>query len=381
MSDSTPRLLVAVRDLTIDFRVDEANTLRAANGVSFEIPENSTVALVGESGSGKSVTALSIMGLLPDNASIGRGSRILYGGADLLQLRGRRLQALRGRDISMIFQEPMSSLNPVFTIGFQLVEVLTRHAGLPRKHARARAIELLQEVEIPEPQARIRAYPFELSGGQQQRAMIAMALACGPRLLIADEPTTALDVTVQKQILDLLARLQREHRMSMLFITHDLGIVGEIADRVVVMRAGEVREQGPVAAVYASPQDAYTRALLACRPQIARRPARLPVIEDFLAPREASGNARRAPARAHRRRADRARSARSVEDLLHQGRITPSAADSRCEGRLVQGCPRQDARGSRRIRIGQDNACAHARATPGRDGWASAVRRQGGPDR
>ena len=288
MTDSNPRLLIAVRDLTIDFRVDDANTLRAVNGVSFDIPENSTVALVGESGSGKSVTALSIMGLLPDNAAIGRGSRILYGGADLLQLRGRKLQALRGRDISMIFQEPMSSLNPVFTIGFQLVEVLTRHAGLSRKQARARAIGLLHEVEIPEPQARIRAYPFELSGGQQQRAMIAMALACGPRLLIADEPTTALDVTVQKQILDLLARLQREHRMSMLFITHDLGIVGEIADRVIVMRAGEVQEQGPVASVYASPQDAYTRALLACRPQIARRPSRLPVIEDFLAPREES---------------------------------------------------------------------------------------------
>jgi peptide/nickel transport system ATP-binding protein len=289
MSNSEPRPLVAVRDLTVDFRVDDVTSLRAVNGVTFDIPEHSTVALVGESGSGKSVTALSIMGLLPGNASIG-GSRILYGGADLLQLRGRKLQVLRGREISMIFQEPMSSLNPVFTIGFQLVEVLTRHTGLGRRQARARAIELLREVEIPEPQARIGAYPFELSGGQQQRAMIAMALACGPRLLIADEPTTALDVTVQKQILDLLARLQRDHRMSILFITHDLGIVGEIADRVVVMRAGEVREQGRVAAVYAAPQDAYTRALLACRPNITRRPSRLPVIEDFLAPGEAAGD-------------------------------------------------------------------------------------------
>jgi peptide/nickel transport system ATP-binding protein len=232
------------------------------------------------------VSALAIMGLLPGNASIGPGSRILYEGADLLKLRRRKLQAMRGREISMIFQEPMSSLNPVFTIGFQLVEVLTRHMGLSRRQARARAIELLREVEIAEPQARIDAYPFELSGGQQQRAMIAMALACGPRLLIADEPTTALDVTVQKQILELLARLQRAHRMSMLFITHDLGIVGEIAHRVVVMRAGEVREQGSVEAVYGSPRDAYTRALLACRPQIAQRPLRLPVIDDFLSPQE-----------------------------------------------------------------------------------------------
>jgi peptide/nickel transport system ATP-binding protein len=285
MTGRETRPLVAVRDLTVDFRIDAATSLRAVSSVSFDVPENATVGLVGESGSGKSVTALSIMGLLPRNAAIGHGSRILHEGADLLHLRGRALRALRGQDISIIFQEPMSSLNPVFTVGFQLVEVLTRHAGLSRKQARARAVELLREVEIPEPQTRIDAYPFELSGGQQQRAMIAMALACGPRLLIADEPTTALDVTVQKQILELLARLQREHRMSMLFITHDLGIVGEIAHRVVVMRAGEVREAGDVRAVYGSPKDAYTRALLACRPQITRRPPRLPVIEDFLSSR------------------------------------------------------------------------------------------------
>jgi peptide/nickel transport system ATP-binding protein len=284
MSERETGPLVAVRDLTIDFRVDDATHLRAVNGVGFEVPENATVGLVGESGSGKSVTALSIMGLLPPNARVGPASRILYEGKDLLQLRPRRMQAIRGREISMIFQEPMSSLNPVFSVGFQLVEVLTRHAGLSRRQARARAIELLREVEIPEPQTRVDAYPFELSGGQQQRAMIAMALACGPRLLIADEPTTALDVTVQKQIMELLARLQQQHRMSMLFITHDLALVGEIADRVVVMRAGEVREEGPVRDVYEAPQDAYTRALLACRPSLSRRPARLPVIEDFLGP-------------------------------------------------------------------------------------------------
>jgi peptide/nickel transport system ATP-binding protein len=288
MNETVQRPLLAVRDLTIDFRIDDATTLRAVDGVSFDVPENATVGLVGESGSGKSVTALSIMGLLPRNASLGQGSRTLYEGSNLLELRGRRLQQMRGRDISMIFQEPMSSLNPVFTIGFQLTEVLTRHMGLSRRQARARAIELLREVEIAEPQSRIDSYPFELSGGQQQRAMIAMALACGPRLLIADEPTTALDVTVQKQILELLARLQREHRMSMLFITHDLGLIGQIAQRVIVMRAGAVREQGAVGTVFSAPHDAYTRALLACRPQIARRPSRLPVVEDFLEPPSAA---------------------------------------------------------------------------------------------
>jgi peptide/nickel transport system ATP-binding protein len=283
MSQRDTQPIVEVRDLTIDFRIDDATVLRAVDGVGFDVPENATVGLVGESGSGKSVTALSIMGLLPGNARVGAASRVLYEGKDLLRLSRRRMRAIRGREISMIFQEPMSSLNPVFTVGFQLTEVLTRHARLSRRQASARAIELLHEVEIPEPHTRVKAYPFELSGGQQQRAMIAMALACGPRLLIADEPTTALDVTVQKQIMELLARLQQQHRMSMLFITHDLALVGEIADRVVVMRSGEVREQGATEAVYAAPQDAYTRALLACRPSLSRRPARLPVIEDFLA--------------------------------------------------------------------------------------------------
>ena len=282
MKHSDTPALLAVRNLTIDFRVDPATTVRAVDRVSFDVPPNATVGLVGESGSGKSVTALSVIGLLPDNAMIDRGGSILWDGRDLLTLPTRHLQAIRGRDISMIFQEPMSSLNPVFSIGFQLAEVLVRHAALSRRQARARAIELLREVDIPEPQARVDAYPHQLSGGQQQRAMIAMALACEPSLLIADEPTTALDVTVQKQILELLARLQHEHRMSVLFITHDLGLVREIADRVVVMRGGEVREEGPVAAVYSTPQDAYTKALLACRPRLSRRPVRLPVIEDFL---------------------------------------------------------------------------------------------------
>jgi len=279
--------LLAVRNLTIDFRIGPDTTVRATNHVSFDVPVNSTVGLVGESGSGKSVTALSIIGLLPENAVIDAGS-IGWNGRDLLKLHARELQTLRGRDISMIFQEPMSSLNPVFSIGFQLVEVLMRHAALSRRQARGRAIELLREVDIPQPQARVDAYPHQLSGGQQQRVMIAMALACEPGLLIADEPTTALDVTIQKQILELLARLQRKHRMSVLFITHDLGLVSEIADRVVVMRSGDVKEEGPVSSVYNAPQDAYTKALLACRPRLNRRPMKLPVIEDFLEGRSAA---------------------------------------------------------------------------------------------
>jgi peptide/nickel transport system ATP-binding protein len=182
----------------------------------------------------------------------------------------------------MVFQDPMSSLNPVFTIGFQLAEVLTRHLNLTRGQARARAIELLGEVGIPDPRARVGAYPFQLSGGQQQRVMIAMAIACEPKLLIADEPTTALDVTVERQILGLIAGLQKRRQMAMLFITHDLALVAEIADYVVVMRAGEIREQGGVRQIFEAPRDSYTRALLACRPPLARRPRRLPVIDDFL---------------------------------------------------------------------------------------------------
>src|SRR5258705_10080422 len=199
-----------------------------------------------------------------------------------MKLPTRDLRNLRGADISMIFQEPMTSLNPVFTVGYQLEEVLKLHMGLSGRKARARSIALLTEVGIPDPRRRIDAYPSQLSGGQQQRVMIAMAIACEPKLLIADEPTTALDVTIQKQILDLIAELQRRHQMSVLFITHDLAVVGEIADYVVVMRNGEIREQGPAKAVFENPLDAYTKALLLCRPSLDRRPVRLPVIEDFI---------------------------------------------------------------------------------------------------
>ena len=272
-----------MRDLKVDFRLDDGAVLHAVKGVSFEVRANETVALVGESGSGKSVSALAILGLLPAaNARVLAGSTIRYRQRDLPGLTPREMTALRGAEISMVFQEPMSSLNPVFSIGFQLVEVLKQHLGLRRGRARERAIELLQEVGIPEPRTRADAYPHQLSGGQQQRVMIAMAIACEPRLLIADEPTTALDITVQKQILALLSGLRKRRRMAMLFITHDLGLVAEVANRVIVMRDGEIREQGSVKQVFSAPEDPYTKALLACRPPLARRPMRLPVVEDFL---------------------------------------------------------------------------------------------------
>ncbi len=252
-----------------------------AQGISFDIPENTTVALVGESGSGKSVTAMAVLNLLPDNAE--RQGAITFQGRDLLSATVHELQALRGKDIACVFQAPMSSLNPVFTIGAQLCEPLMKHLGLSARQAMARAEALLAEVGLPEPKRRLGAYPHELSGGQQQRVMIAMALSCEPKLLIADEPTTALDVTIQRQILELLASVKARHRMSMLFISHDLGVVGEIADQVVVMRQGTVRERGPVADIFANPQDAYTRALLACRPTLSNTGSRLMVIDEHMA--------------------------------------------------------------------------------------------------
>ncbi len=280
MSDN---VLVGVENLRIGFRLDRNTTFEAVKGVSFDIPENSTVALVGESGSGKTVSAMAILGLLPtESAVVSPSSVIRYAGSNLLQADKAALRAIRGKEISMIFQEPMSSLNPVLRVADQIVEVLILHMGMSRAQALRRAQELLQEVGIPEPARRINSYPHELSGGQQQRVMIAIAIACEPKLIIADEPTTALDVTIQRQILDLIATLQQKHLMSVLFITHDLDVVGEIADRVVVMQDGEIKESGSAAQIFEAPQHPYTKALLACRPRADRRPTRLPVIEDFL---------------------------------------------------------------------------------------------------
>ena len=274
-------MLLSIQDLEVAFRMGRGVKAQAVKGVSFDIPENTTVALVGESGSGKSVTAMSVLNLLPDNAE--RSGRILWQGQDLLQARLPALQALRGKAIACVFQDPMSSLNPVFNVGQQLCEPLLKHMGLGRAAALQRAEALLGEVGIPEPRRRLGSYPHEMSGGQQQRVMIAIALACEPKLLIADEPTTALDVTIQRQILELLGKLKTERRMSVLFISHDLGLVGEIADRVVVMRHGVIREQGPVAQMFEAPQDDYTKALLACRPSLEGNPARLMVIDDHMA--------------------------------------------------------------------------------------------------
>ena len=281
--ETTP--LLSVRDLRVDFKVGRHQLFHAVKGVSFDVPANGTMALVGESGSGKSVTSMAILRLLPDNAVI--GGSIRFDGRDLAQEDMAAIKKLRGNDISVIFQEPMTSLNPVFAIGDQIGETLRLHAGLRGQALRTRVIELLDEVGIPDPKRAIGRYPHELSGGQQQRVMIAIAIACNPRLLIADEPTTALDVTIQKQILDLIARLQREHAMSVLFITHDLRVVGEFADEVVVMQHGEVREQGSVAAIFDGARHPYTQALLACRPSLEHRPARLPVVADFMSGRVA----------------------------------------------------------------------------------------------
>jgi peptide/nickel transport system ATP-binding protein len=292
-------MLLSIQDLKVAFRMGLKDGVpqlaeavgRGAQGVSFDVAENQTLALVGESGSGKSVTAMSIVNLLPDNAV--RSGRILWRGKDLLQASAPELRALRGREIACVFQDPMSSLNPVFSVGQQLIEPLVTHLGLRPKAALARAEELLNEVGIPDPARRLKSYPHELSGGQQQRVMIAMALACEPKLLIADEPTTALDVTIQRQIMELLARLKARHGLSVLFISHDLALVGEIADKVVVMRQGTIREQGPVAQIFSAPQDAYTKALLACRPGLTEdNPARLMVIDDHIAGRGAQGQSK-----------------------------------------------------------------------------------------
>jgi peptide/nickel transport system ATP-binding protein len=287
MADMNP--ILQVKNLDVRFRIDRKHEpFQAVKAISFDVPTNTTVALVGESGSGKSVTAMSILGLLPENGIISADSQILFqragsaGGRNLVRAPLAEMQAIRGKEISVIFQEPMTSLNPVFPVGDQIGEVLRLHMGMGMKAAHERTIELLNEVGIPNPKLRVHSFPHEMSGGQQQRVMIAMAIACEPKLLIADEPTTALDVTIQKQILDLLAGLQEKHQMSLLFITHDLGVVGDIADTVVVMQNGVIQEQGTVEQIFHAPQHPYTKALLACRPRLDRRPTRLPVIDDFV---------------------------------------------------------------------------------------------------
>ncbi|WP_033288110.1 ABC transporter ATP-binding protein [Amycolatopsis jejuensis] len=269
--------LLRIDDLHVDFLTDRGWTT-VVNGVSFDVGPGEIVGLVGESGSGKSVTSLSVLRLLPESYTRTPEGHVWYQGRDLVGLPPRELRDIRGNEISMIFQEPMTSLNPAFTIGDQIAEVYRRHKGGSRRAAFARAAEMLDLVGVPDAGNRVKDYPHEFSGGMRQRAMIAMALACEPRLLIADEPATALDVTVQAQIVALLARLRDETGCGILFITHDLGLVVELADRVVVMYAGEVVETAAALDLYNVPKHPYTAGLLNAMPQLGVRGKELPVI-------------------------------------------------------------------------------------------------------
>jgi microcin C transport system ATP-binding protein len=272
--DAINQPLLAIRDLSVSFHQQQGADVLAVDRVSFEIERGECVALVGESGSGKSVSALSILKLLPYPTAFHPSGNIRFKGQELLSLPENRMRAIRGNDISIIFQEPMTSLNPLHTIESQIGEILHLHNGISNTKARARTLELLTQVGIPEPETRLASYPHQLSGGQRQRVMIAMALANVPDLLIADEPTTALDVTVQAQILALLADIRKRLGMSLLFITHDLGIVRRIADRVCVMNGGKIVEQGPVEDVFTAPKHPYTKALLAAEPKPDPAPPR-----------------------------------------------------------------------------------------------------------
>jgi peptide/nickel transport system ATP-binding protein len=274
--------LLSIKNLSIQFNNDGTLSTAVSNN-SFNVAAGELVAIVGESGSGKSVTALSVLQLLPTQAVI--KGEILFGQdepVDLLQLSQNKINSIRGNKIAMIFQEPMTSLNPVFTCGYQVMEAIQLHQQVSKKTARQKTIELFEKVKLPEPENLLSRYPHELSGGQKQRVMIAMAMSCNPDILIADEPTTALDVTVQKTILELIKSLQVQNNMGVIFITHDLGVVADIADKILVMRQGEIVEQGPAKDILHVPQHPYTKALLACRPAGQQKEKRLPVVSDFI---------------------------------------------------------------------------------------------------
>jgi len=270
--------LLNIRNLTVRFAT-ATGSFTAVDGIDVHVDRGEVLAIVGESGSGKSVSMLAVMGLLPDSATI-TADEMTYDGRDISNLSGAERRRLIGREITMIFQEPVASLNPAFTVGFQIEEVLRLNLGLDRTQAQARARDLFRAVGIPEPEVKIKAYPHQLSGGQCQRVMIAIAIASNPRLLIADEPTTALDVTIQKQILDLLMKLQEDYGMALILITHDMGVVAETADRVVVQYKGKKMEEADVLSLFEAPQHPYTRALLAALPEHATGD-RLPTVSDF----------------------------------------------------------------------------------------------------
>jgi peptide/nickel transport system ATP-binding protein len=283
MSD---RKLLEIKNLVTEFRTD-GEVMKAVNDVSFTLNRGETIGIVGESGSGKSVTSLSVMRLIPSPPGTISGGEILFhkdenSSVDLVKLNEKDMRAIRGNDIAMIFQEPMTSLNPVFTCGDQVMEAILLHQKGNKKEAKAKTIALFKEVQLPRPEAIFDQYPHQISGGQKQRVMIAMAMSCNPSILIADEPTTALDVTVQQTILDLMLKLQREKDMGIMFITHDLGVIAELADKVVVMYKGKIVEQGPVLEIFSNPKHPYTKGLLACRPPLDVRLKRLPVVSDFM---------------------------------------------------------------------------------------------------
>jgi len=284
-------MLTNIQELETVFSTDEG-TVKAVDKVSFTLEKGRTVGVVGESGSGKSVTSLSLMRLIPNPPGRIVGGRLMYhsrtkGLVDLTQVPENEMREFRGNEIAMIFQEPMTSLNPVFTCGNQVMEALILHQEMSKAEARARTLELFKEVELPRPENIIDSYPHQLSGGQKQRVMIAMAMSCNPRILIADEPTTALDVTVQATILNLMRKLRDTHDMGIIFITHDLGVIAEIADHVVVMYKGKVVEQGSIWEIFSNPQHPYTKGLLACRPPLDQRLKLLPTIADFMDENEA----------------------------------------------------------------------------------------------
>lgn len=283
--------LLSIRDLEVTFSTQEG-PVHAVKRISFDIPRGTTVGLVGESGSGKSVTSLATMRLIPSPPGEVTNGQILFNGTDLLKISEAEMRKIRGNKISMIFQEPMTSLNPVFTVGYQIAEVLKLHQGMNNSQARARTLELLIQVGIPTPEIKIDSYPHEMSGGQKQRVMIAMAIGCEPDLLICDEPTTALDVTIQKQVLDLMQDIQKQYHMSMLFITHDLGVIADIADDVVVMYRGDIVEKSTTEEIFIRPQHPYTKGLLACRPPLEKHPRRLVTVSDFM---DAQGNEKAPP--------------------------------------------------------------------------------------
>lgn len=283
MMTTTGDTLLQVRNLRTFFFTDDG-VVKAVDGVSFSLDRGRTLALVGESGSGKTVTSYSVLRLVPDPPGRIVGGEILFKGRDLTKVSDAEMRHIRGNEIAMIFQEPMTSLNPVLTIGEQIIEAIVLHRDVTLREARAIAIEMLRKVGIADPELRIDTYPHRLSGGMKQRVMIAMALCCGPDLLIADEPTTALDVTIQAQILDLVRRLQTEFGMSMLFITHDLGVVAEIAHDVAVMYKSKIVEVGPVHAIFQNPLHPYTIGLLNSIPRINRPRKRLPTVADAMPP-------------------------------------------------------------------------------------------------